>query len=223
MPSGKKGYKGLPLEGMMARWYAKITGRNRDEFRKAAEMVHAQIPRGGNVLEVAPGPGYLAIDLAQIGDCQVTGLDISRSFIEIATQNAKDAGAEVVFHHGDAAAMSLDDDAFDFIICRAAFKNFAQPVQALDEMYRVLKPGGRALIVDLAKDASMADINVHVNAMQIGALNSAITRFVFRHMLLKRAYRQEDFQRMARESRFGSCRICAEDISLEVWLTKPAA
>jgi ubiquinone/menaquinone biosynthesis C-methylase UbiE len=223
MPTGKKGYKGLPLEGMMARWYAKITGRNRDEFRKSAEMVHAQVPRGSHVLEVAPGPGYLAIALAKIGDCHVTGLDISRSFVDIATQNANEAGVAVVFHHGDAAAMPLEDDTFDFIICRAAFKNFARPVQALDEMHRVLKPGGRALIIDLAKDASMADINVHVNAMRLGVVNSAITKFVFQHTLLKRAYRQEDFHRMARESRFGSCQIRAEDISLDVWLSKPAA
>ncbi len=46
MPTGKKGYKGLALEGFLARWYAKITGRNLDEFRKSAAMVSAQVPSG---------------------------------------------------------------------------------------------------------------------------------------------------------------------------------
>ena len=43
---------------------------------------------------------------------------------------------------------------FDFLLCRAAFKNFGQPVRALQEMCRVLKPGGRGLIIDLRHGAS---------------------------------------------------------------------
>jgi ubiquinone/menaquinone biosynthesis C-methylase UbiE len=221
-PTGKKGYKGLPLEGFLARWYAKVTGRNIEDFRKSAEMVTAQVPPGGSVLEVAPGPGYLAIELARLGNCRVVGLDISRTFVEMATQNAKNAGVAVTFHHGDAAAMPLDDDAFDFIVCRAAFKNFSRPVQALDEMARVLKPGGRAMIIDLSKDASLADINDHVHSMQLGLVNAAITKLTFKHMLLKRAYSREDFNRMAHESRFGSCEIRVDGIGREVWLTKTA-
>ena len=58
--------------------------------------------------------------------------------------------------------------------------------------------------------------------MKGGVVNSALTKFIFKHSLLKRAYRQEDFNRMARESRFGSCQIRAEAISLEIWLAKPA-
>lgn len=53
------------------------------------------------------------------------------------------------FRQGDAARMPFEDETFDFIICRAAFKNFAQPITALDEMNRVLKTGGKALILDL--------------------------------------------------------------------------
>ena len=54
---GTKGYKGLPLEGLLARWYAKTTGRNIDSYHKLAEMVHAQVPAGGSVLEVAQALG----------------------------------------------------------------------------------------------------------------------------------------------------------------------
>ena len=50
---------------------------------------------------------------------------------------------------------------FDLIICRAAFKNFSEPLQALHEMHRVLKPGGKALIMDLRRDASLEDIKTH--------------------------------------------------------------
>jgi ubiquinone/menaquinone biosynthesis C-methylase UbiE len=77
----------------------------------------------------------------------------------MATANALQAGVSVEFHQGDAALMPFANDTFDFVICRAAFKNFAQPVRALDEMHRVLRPTGRALIVDLSKDASQFEIN----------------------------------------------------------------
>jgi ubiquinone/menaquinone biosynthesis C-methylase UbiE len=154
-----KGYRGLPLEGYLARWYAKITRNSLAEYHKAAADVDAQVSPGARVLEVAPGPGYLAVELARLGRCRVSGLDISRSFVDMATANALQAGVSVEFHQGDAALMPFANDTFDFVICRAAFKNFAQPVRALDEMHRVLRPTGRALIVDLSKDASQFEIN----------------------------------------------------------------
>src|SRR5262249_41268766 len=153
-PRARKPYKGLPLEGFLARWYARNTGRNIADYRKSAEVVAARLPGGGSVLEVAPGPGYLAIELARLGNYRVVGLDISKSFVQMATQNAAEARVAVTFTHGNAACMPFDPDSFDFIVCRAAFKNFSEPVRALSEMHRVLKPGARALILDLRPDAS---------------------------------------------------------------------
>jgi ubiquinone/menaquinone biosynthesis C-methylase UbiE len=209
------------MEGAVARWYAKNTARNLDDYRRNAEKVSAQVAPGGRVLEVAPGPGYLAIELARLGRCRVTGLDISHSFVEMARQNAKAAGLPIDFQQGDAAQMPFGDGTFDFVICRAAFKNFARPVAAMNEMHRVLRPGGQALIVDLSKDASQAEINAAVRSMNLGPLNALLTRLIFKHVLLKRAYRQGDFRRMAQESRFGACQIAAENIGLEVCLIKP--
>jgi len=70
----------------------------------------------------------------------------------------------------------------------APFKNFSQPVAAMNEMHRVLKPGGRALIFDLRKDASMDDINAYIKQSDLGWANSAIYKVTFRHVLLPRAY-----------------------------------
>ena len=113
-----------------------------------------QLPRGSVVLEVAPGPGYFCIELAKLGDYSITGLDISHTFVEIASKKAAEAGVHVDFRQGNASSMPFADNTFDFLLCRAAFKNFGQPVRALQEMCRVLKPGGRGLIIDLRKDAS---------------------------------------------------------------------
>src|SRR5262249_14806606 len=150
----KKAYKGLAMEGFIARWYARNT-KTRGDHKESAELAAARLGAGSHVLEVAPGPGYLAIELAKLGDFHVVGLDISQSFVEIARQNAKDAGVAVSFEHGSASSMPFAADSFDFIICKAAFKNFAEPVEALNEMHRVLKPSGHAVIVDLRPDASL--------------------------------------------------------------------
>ena len=214
-----KGYRGLGMEGFVARWYAKNTGRNLDEICRLADEIDRRLPGESLILEVAPGPGYLAIELAK-RDHRVTGLDISHTFVQIARQKAQQAGVTVAFEHGDASAMPLAAGTFDFVVCRAAFKNFSRPVAALDEMHRVLRPGGTAMIVDLSKDATADDIRAEVDAMHAGWLNAAMIRLTFKHMLLKRAYRIEDFQRMAAESRFGSCQVRTEGIGLIVTLTK---
>jgi ubiquinone/menaquinone biosynthesis C-methylase UbiE len=178
------------------------------------------VPEGGSVLEVAPGPGYLSIELARTRKCRVTGLDISETFVKIERQNAAAAGVEVDFNQGDAATMPFGDNSFDFAVCVAAFKNFTQPAQALNELYRVLKPGGTALIVDLRRDASIADINDEVKRMRLNRLNSFLTRWTFRHVLLKNAYSRGQFEALVARTKFRRCDIQTDLIGMEIELSK---
>jgi ubiquinone/menaquinone biosynthesis C-methylase UbiE len=216
----RKGYKGLGMEGALARWYAKNTGNAIEQFRKEARTLTEHLSEGASILEVAPGPGFLAIELAKLGDYQVVGLDISKTFVELATENARKAGVPVAFQLGNAASMPFDPDSFDLIVCRAAFKNFSEPVRALTEMYRVLKPGGKAFIFDLRPDASPADIATAVDGMKLSWLNALITRLTFKHMLLKRAHSKESFRRMAAQTPFKTCAFREESIGHEVALMK---
>ena len=144
-----KPYKGMGMEGAVAKWYAGLTRKSLEDFKALARRTAEQIPPRSRVLEVAPGPGYFAIELAKLGDYRITGLDISETFVDIARANAAAANVRVDFRQGNASAMRFPDSRFDFILCRAAFKNFSQPDEALAEMHRVLKPGGRALVVDM--------------------------------------------------------------------------
>lgn len=217
----EKPFKGIGMEGRTARWYAKLTLKSLDEFQRLARRIAAEVPFGAAVLEVAPGPGYFAIELAKLGSYSITGLDISRSFVDIARANAERAGVAVDFRQGDAARMPFPDQSFDFLLCRAAFKNFTQPVRALQEMCRVLKPGGRALIIDLRGDATMDSINEAVDAMHLSRVNAVITSLTFRFVLLKRAYTQSQFEQMLRQTNFSGIDIRQEAIALELWLTKP--
>jgi len=215
-----KGYIGLGMEGPIATWYAKNTLQLGQDHAEALRAVRAHTPGGGTILEVAPGPGYLAIDLARAGQYRVTGLDISRTFVEIAQANARAAAVTVDFRLGNAAEMPFDENAFDCLVCKAAFKNFSEPVRALNEMHRVLKPGGTAMIFDLRGDASPAEINRHVDQMGMSWLNARFTRLAFKHMLLKRAYTAGEFQKLAAQSAFGRAEITRQLIGLEARLVK---
>jgi ubiquinone/menaquinone biosynthesis C-methylase UbiE len=209
------------MEGLTAKWYASLTRKTLDEFAALARRLTEQIPRRGQVLEVAPGPGYFAIELAKLGRYRITGIDISRTFVDIARRNAREADVKVDFQHGNAASMPFENESFDFLLCRAAFKNFSQPVQALQEMYRVLKPGGRALIIDLRKDASRESIHKAVGGMRLGRINTIMTKFTFRFMLLKRAYTRNEFEQFVSQTKFGPAEITEDLMGLEVTLVRP--
>jgi ubiquinone/menaquinone biosynthesis C-methylase UbiE len=217
-----RGYKGMGMEGPIATWYAKNGRRNRADFERDARRIAAQVPPPARILEVAPGPGYLSVALAQLGGYEVHALDISESFVEIARQEAATAGVEVDIRLGNVAAMPYPDSMFDYIVCRSAFKNFADPVGALDEMHRVLVPGGAAQIQDLLGGATPAAVDAVVDTWGHNPANRWLMKWIFHNMLLKRAYTPEAFADMAARSRFGGAKISTEGITLEVWLEKPA-
>ena len=116
MNSTTKAYKGLAMEGPIATWYATITQKDVRRHRLGAEQWAKQIKSGSHVLEVAPGPGYFSIELAKLGDYKVTGLDISKSFVEIARKNAIGASVKVDFREGNASSMPFESNSFDFMI-----------------------------------------------------------------------------------------------------------
>jgi ubiquinone/menaquinone biosynthesis C-methylase UbiE len=207
------------MEGVIATWYTRNTGRDQTRFEDTARLVAERIRPGAEVLEVAPGPGYLAIELARRG-YHVTALDISKSFVRITSENAAKAGVEVDVRHGNAAQMPLPDASFDFVVCMAAFKNFTDPVGAMNEMHRVLKRGGQASILDLRKDATREEIDAEVRKMQLSPVNTYLTRWTFQFMLVKRAYTREELERMAAQSRFRGCEIRPHGIGCELRLTK---
>ena len=216
----EKAYKGMGMEGSVARWYEKTTRRDMEEYRRVAERIAALLPEGGAVLEVAPGPGFLSVEMAKTGGLQVTGLDISRTFVDLARRNADAVGVRVDFQQGNASRMPFADASFDFLVCRAAFKNFSDPVGALREMRRVLRPGARGLIIDLRRDASMRDINRYVDGLELSWMSALFTKFTFRFMLLKRASTQQEFAAMLRQVPFTSTRIEPNAIGMEVWMEK---
>ena len=147
-------------------------------------------------------------------------VDISKTFVEIARQNATAEGVDVRFDLGNAAALPLKDESVDFVVCRAAFKNFTEPVKALAEMRRVLRPGGTVLLIDMRRDVPVTELQQYVNGLGVSRLNRWFMMFVFRAMLIRRAYPIEEIRRMATEAGWTEPRIEISQVGFEAWMTK---
>src|SRR5208282_2412537 len=87
MITAAKAYRGIGMEGSVARWYDRTTRKDMPEFQALAARIGALVPARGAVLEVAPGPGFLSIELAKRG-LDVCALDISKTFVDLARRNA---------------------------------------------------------------------------------------------------------------------------------------
>jgi ubiquinone/menaquinone biosynthesis C-methylase UbiE len=215
----RKPYGGMQMEGPLASWYAHVTSGDARHAR-TAQTIAERLPGGGDVLEVAPGPGYMAVELARLGRYRIAGLDISHSLVRIANENARRAGVDVDFRHGDVAHMPFPAESFDFVVCQAAFKNFSDPVAALDEIHRVLRPGARASIFDLRKDAPRDAIDQEVRNMHLAPPSALLTKWIFRFGLLRAAFTRAALEAVVARSRFGHGDIVQDGIGFELRLTK---
>ena len=216
-------YQGVVLESGVARRYDARPRRARAEKQALAWRVAEFLPSSGRVLEVAPGPGYLAIELARLGDYQVSGLDSSEMLLAIARENAARGGVHVDFRHGDAAAMPFESGIFDFVVCQAAFQNFGSPADALEEIRRVLRVGGTAVIVDLGRDATGEAINEYVGTISGGVFDWLTNQLLFRRLLVRRAYSSEQLKEWLAASKFSDFEILEGPMVLELWATKTAS
>jgi ubiquinone/menaquinone biosynthesis C-methylase UbiE len=216
MTSTVKAYKGMGMEGSLARWYDRTTRKGMPEIEALAARISALAPAAAAVLEIAPGPGFLAIELARRG-LYVRAVDISKTFVEIARRNALEAGQKVQFELGNAAALPIESASVDFVVCRAAFKNFSEPVKALIEMRRVLRSGGMALLIDMRRDVSVPEIQKYVDNLGVSRLNRWFMMFTFRSMLIKRAYPLEEIRRMTVEAGWTETRIEITPLGFEAW------
>src|SRR5579875_1595585 len=102
MTTAVKAYKGMGMEGGIARWYDRTTRKDMPAVRALAARIAAKVPAGAQVLEVAPGPVFLSIQMAKRG-LDVQAVDISQTFLHIARLNAKSEQVKVSFLRGNAA------------------------------------------------------------------------------------------------------------------------
>ncbi len=100
----------------------------------------------GDVLEVAVGTG-LNLPFYD-SDVRLTAIDLSPEMLEIAKRRAADLGRSVDIREGDAHELLFEDASFDSVVCTLSLCNIPDVDRAVSEMKRVLRPGGRLILVD---------------------------------------------------------------------------
>lgn len=106
----------------------------------------------GEVLEVAVGTG---LNLAHYpAEVTVTGLDLSEQMLGLARSRAAELGREVTLRQGTAHALPFADSSFDTVVCTLGLCAIPDHETAVDEMIRVLRPGGRLILLDHVASSS---------------------------------------------------------------------
>jgi ubiquinone/menaquinone biosynthesis C-methylase UbiE len=110
-------------------------------MRFAQEMLEARIPPGGSVLDVGCGAGQLAGELMRRGYA-AWGVDVSEAMVRHAAQQYQ----QDRFRAGDIEQIPFPNNTFDAVMCLGVLEYLDEDKPALREIWRVLKPGGRAVI-----------------------------------------------------------------------------
>jgi ubiquinone/menaquinone biosynthesis C-methylase UbiE len=128
----------------------------------------------GEVLEIAVGTGRNLRHYP--AGVRVTGIELSPAMLEIARREAATSGREVDLRVGDAEALEFEDESFDTVTCTLSLCTIPDDRAAVAEMWRVLRPGGRLLL--------MEHVRSPVSAVRIGqrVLEPIFLRFEHDHL-----------------------------------------
>ena len=123
--------------------------------KKAIRRLAAYAPK--KILDIATGTGDFAIQACQqLPEVQITAVDISEGMMQVGRQKVKEKGLQqhIQFEREDCTALSYPDNTFDAITTAFGIRNFASLDKGLEEMCRVLRPGGQLCILELTQPMS---------------------------------------------------------------------
>lgn len=119
--------------------------------RKVVRLIRQDKPQ--QILDVATGTADLAIAMAKIAPEKVVGVDISDGMLEVGRQKVRKKGLTelVTLENGDSENLPYPDASFDAITVAFGVRNFENLEKGLREMYRVLRPGGKLLVLEFSQ------------------------------------------------------------------------
>jgi ubiquinone/menaquinone biosynthesis C-methylase UbiE len=136
--------------GRASRTYDVVARRLiRRMYRRIADDLVDTLPESADVLDVGTGPGILLVELAKRRpDLRLAGIDLSADMIELAQRNTREFGDRVSVRVGDVVHLPFADGSFDAMTTSLSSHHWDDPVGAVPELARVLRPGGRLYVYD---------------------------------------------------------------------------
>jgi demethylmenaquinone methyltransferase / 2-methoxy-6-polyprenyl-1,4-benzoquinol methylase len=129
----------------------RVHSLGRDQAWRRFAVRHALVIPGDRVLDVACGTGDLTEQFARTDAAEVLGVDFTPEMLEVARRKLSskpEIKPKVAYREGDAQALDLPDAAFDVVSIAFGIRNVADPARAIRELSRVLRPGGRLVILE---------------------------------------------------------------------------
>ncbi|MEM6642009.1 MAG: bifunctional demethylmenaquinone methyltransferase/2-methoxy-6-polyprenyl-1,4-benzoquinol methylase UbiE [Bacteroidota bacterium] len=119
--------------------------------KKAVKMLQKDSPK--QLLDIATGTGDFAIEALKLNPEKIIGVDISEGMLNVGREKMKKRGFDHIIdmQSGDSENLHFSDNNFDAIIVAFGVRNFENLEKGLQEMLRVLKPGGKAVILEFSK------------------------------------------------------------------------
>jgi ubiquinone/menaquinone biosynthesis C-methylase UbiE len=142
-------------------------------FVKWFQRIAAEIKdraMSGTIIDIGTGPGRLPIEIAkQVEKVKVFGIDLSQDMIKIAKRNAdrEGVGDKVEFRVGSAYDTGFDNNSIDLVVSTGTIHHLSEPLNAFNEIYRILKRGGQAWLFDGRKDVTRAEFEETVRRLGI--------------------------------------------------------
>ncbi len=119
--------------------------------RRVASELLGDLAGDAQALDVACGTGDLALTLFESTGGHVVGTDFCRPMLELAAQKASKVKAAISFVEGDALSLPFRDDSFNRVAIAFGLRNFSSTDRGLTELLRVLKPGGKAAVLEFSR------------------------------------------------------------------------
>jgi len=122
-------------------------------WRKKAVRIMSGKYKNPEILDVATGTGDLAIAASKLAPKRITGIDISENMLAIGRKKIRRKGLSELIHlyEGDSEKINFSDNTFDIVMVAFGVRNFSDTVKGLNEMHRVLKPGGMIMVLEFSK------------------------------------------------------------------------